>query len=262
MKTGRSPAEARGAKWKACCWVTTSGGSETCRPISGSTQGPAATTTAGACHDRSAVRTSAPSAGPALGGLPGRYQLRGHPERPQDLVQLLLLAGRAEVDPARGQDELLPCLVGQLPPESLRLPGQLDVERVGVGPPENPGAAVRAAAPVPGLERLQDHCRTPAAGQRPRRGRSGQARSDDHHVDPVSAHGSTVTAANDHTVTGANHGHQSGRRPSSATIWPSGPPLDAATRGANAAPGRRRLSPSGTAWAIGRAATSTSGSRS
>ena len=61
---------------------------------------------------------------------------------------------------------------------------------------------------------------------------------------------------------GADKRGQSGRRPSRATIWPSGPPLDAATRGANAAPGRRRLSPSGTAWAIARAAASTSGSRS
>src|SRR5580704_11100707 len=198
--------------------------------------------------------------GPALGGLARRYQLHWYPGGSQDLVHLLLLARRAEVDLARGQDEFLPRLVGQLPPQWLGLPGQLDVERVGVGPPEDPGATVRAAAPVPGLERLQDHRRTSAAGQRPRRGRSGQSGSDDHHVYPVSAHGSTVT--NEQKEADANHGDQSGRRPSSATIWPTGPPLDTATRGANAAPGRRRLSPSGTAWAIVRAAASTSGSRS
>ena len=134
-------------------------------------------------------------AGPPLGGRPGRHQFHGHPERPQDFVHLLLLAGRAEVEPAGGQDELLARLAGQLPPQPLGLAGQPDVERIGIGPPEDPGAAVRAAAPVPGLERLQDGHRAPAADQCPRRGRPGQPGSDDHHVHPVSAHGSTVALA-------------------------------------------------------------------
>jgi len=103
--------------------------------------------------------------------------------------------GRPEVQAAGGQYQVLAGLVRELPPQRLRLAGQPDVERIGVGAPEDPGAAVRAAAPVPGLERLQDRHRAPAAGYRPRRGRPGQPCSDDHHVHPVSAHGSTVSPA-------------------------------------------------------------------
>ena len=67
MKTGRGADEvrgapvSRGAKWKASCWVTASGGSRTCWPSSGASQAPAATTTTGARHDRLAVCTTAPA---------------------------------------------------------------------------------------------------------------------------------------------------------------------------------------------------------
>ena len=61
MNAGQAPAGGRWAKWKASSWVTTSGGSGTCPPSSGSSHAPAAATTTGARHDRSAVCTAAPS---------------------------------------------------------------------------------------------------------------------------------------------------------------------------------------------------------
>ena len=60
MNTGHGPG-VRGAKWKACTWVTTSGGSGTCPPSSGSSHAPAATITTGVRHDRSAACTVAPA---------------------------------------------------------------------------------------------------------------------------------------------------------------------------------------------------------
>src|SRR6202040_4025026 len=68
------------------------------------------------------------------------------------------------------------------------------VERVGVGTPEDTGAAVRAAAPVPGLECLQQHHGTPAAGQGAPRAGPSQPGADDAHVPLFRAHGPTVTA--------------------------------------------------------------------
>lgn len=55
---------------------------------------------------------------------------------------------------------------------------------------------------------------------------------------------------------------QSGDRPSSATIWSSGEPPPTVTEGANAAPGARRSSPSGTASATRIATSSTSAGNS
>ena len=60
MNTGHGRGSS-GAKWKAWTWVTTSGGSGTLAPSSGSSHGPAATTTTGARHDRAAVCTVAPA---------------------------------------------------------------------------------------------------------------------------------------------------------------------------------------------------------
>jgi len=94
-------------------------------------------------------------AGPPFGRRPGRHQLRRHAEPGQDLVHFLLLAGWSVVDSAGGGHQLLARLVGQLPPQHLGLPGQPHVERVEVGTPEDPGGAVRTAAPVSGLERVQ-----------------------------------------------------------------------------------------------------------
>jgi len=51
-------------------------------------------------------------AGPPFGGRRRRHQLHGHAERAQDLVHLLLLAGRAEVEPARGLHQFLARLIG------------------------------------------------------------------------------------------------------------------------------------------------------
>src|SRR5580698_7181539 len=160
MKAGQGPVRT-GAKWKASCWVTTRGGNRTCPPSSGSSQAPAATITTGArhrdrahCHHRAlgvehpAIRVEhdwiGPERhpGPALGGGRGRDQFGGDPERGQDVVYLLLLAGRAEVDGAGGHDKLLARLLREPPPPLLSLAGQPHIERVGVGTPEDPGAAV------------------------------------------------------------------------------------------------------------------------
>src|SRR5690349_10642624 len=142
-------------------------------------------------HDRvRAEREARPSFGRRRSG----YQLRGHAEPGQDLVHLLLQAGRPVVDRARVTHELLARLVGQLAPQHLGLPGQPNVERVRVGAPEDPGGAVRTAAPVPGLRRLQQHHRTSPAGQGARRGRPGQPGTDDDHVRLFRTHGPTVTA--------------------------------------------------------------------
>jgi hypothetical protein len=49
MITGHGWAgDGRGAKWKACCWVTVSGGSSNSAPRSGPAHAPAAMTTTGA----------------------------------------------------------------------------------------------------------------------------------------------------------------------------------------------------------------------
>ena len=132
--------------------------------------------------------------GPAFGGLLGSHKLRGHPELGHDLVHSAG-QGRAVVDRAGGGDQFPARLVGQLPPQHLRLAGQPHVERIRVGPPEDPGAAMRAAAPVPGLERLHEHDRAPLAGQGPGCGRPGQPGANDDRVRPLGTHGPTVTRA-------------------------------------------------------------------
>jgi hypothetical protein len=142
-------------------------------------------------------------AGPALSGRRRRDQLRGHCERGQDVIHLLLCASRAEVDGAGGQDQFLRRLIGELSPPPLRLAGQPHVERIRIRAPENPGAAVRAAPPVAGLERLDDGHRATPARQGPGRGRPGEPGSDDDDIHAFGAHGLTVTTAVNPATRGA-----------------------------------------------------------
>ena len=60
--------------------------------------------------------------------------------------------------------------------------GQPHVQRVRVGAAEDPGAAVRAAVAVPGLERFEHHDVEAARRRRPGGGRARQAGSDDDQV--------------------------------------------------------------------------------
>jgi hypothetical protein len=109
-------------------------------------------------HDR-AVEADA---GPAFGCRRRCEQGGRDAARGEDRVQRPGVAQRAEVETAGQLEQRFAGLVFQLPPQPLRAAGQPHVQRVGVGTAEDPGAAVRAAAPVAGPERLEHHDRQAA----------------------------------------------------------------------------------------------------
>ena len=83
-------------------------------------------------------------------------------DEPATLEQI---ARAAEVDGAGEREQVLARLGLERAPALLGLPGQPHVERIRVGPPEDPGAAVRAPVAVRGTERLEhDHAQAPVGG--------------------------------------------------------------------------------------------------
>jgi hypothetical protein len=139
-----------------------------------------------------ALRRVEGEAGPAFGGGGRRKQLGGDGVRGQKAVHVLGTVGpgaRAVVEAAGDVQQFLFRLVLELPPQPPRAAGQPHVERIRVRPPEDPRAPVRAAAPVPRLERLDDHDRAAAAGQRPGGRAAREPGPDDDGVRAFLAHG-------------------------------------------------------------------------
>ena len=138
-------------------------------------------------HPRFRVKQDRPGAlegqaRPAFGGFGRAEQLGRDAVGGEDGVQAARVPPRAEVQAAGDLKQRLPRLLLQPPPPLARDAGKPDVQRIRVGPAEDPGTAVRAAPPVPWPERLKQHDRQAPRGCRPGGGRSGEAGADDDQV--------------------------------------------------------------------------------
>ena len=127
-------------------------------------------------------------AGPAFGGLGGCEQFGGNAAGCEHGVQFLGVAGAAVVEAAGDAQQRGLELRLKLPPELPSQAGHRDVERIRVGAAEDPGAAMRTAPRMPGLERLEYHDRPAASCQRPGGRGPGKPGPDDDDIHPLCTH--------------------------------------------------------------------------
>jgi hypothetical protein len=120
--------------------------------------------------------------GPALGRLTRRNELGFDVAGAEHLIEAFRVADRAAVQAARRGEDCLAGFLFQPSPQVPGAPGHLDVEPVGVHPAEDPGAAVRAAVRVAGLESLQDGDGHAAPGRHPGGRAAGEAGPDDDQI--------------------------------------------------------------------------------
>ncbi len=158
----------------------------------------------GVVHDRASRAMTASGvegveveAGPALGRFPRPEQVGRDAAGLNDRAQSLRVAARPVVDAPGEPQELLARILLQSLPRGKRPGHHPHVQPVGVGVPEDPRAAVRTAALVPGRERLQHHDR-PAPGRcRPGGRRPGQSGPDDDQIraSGAASHAATIARA-------------------------------------------------------------------
>ena len=130
-------------------------------------------------------------AGHANGGKPpaylgGREQLAACAGGSHGLLDVAEFGAEREL---RGRGEQLGAVgLLQLGPEVAGLPGQRHVPRVRVAEPEDPAAALRPGARMPGRGLFQHGDLAAAAGQRGGRGQPQQPRADDHKLAVLGCH--------------------------------------------------------------------------